>query len=75
MSTWTVQKAEAAPELAHYGAQHSVKPALVLFCLKDRGEQLCDYRALHTVDKRILTGVPVLQIPCPLPAWAPVSYP
>lgn len=59
--------AEAAPELLHHAAQHSVKPALALFCLKDRGEQLCDYIALHTVDKLILTGVPVLQIhsaPC-----------
>lgn len=59
--------AEAAPELLHHAARHSVKPALVLFYLKDRGEQLCDYTALHTVDKLILTGVPVLQVhsaPC-----------
>lgn len=67
LSTWTAQVAEAAPELLHHAAQHSVKPALVLFHLRDRGEQLCDYAALYTVDKLILTGVPVLQIcsaPC-----------
>lgn len=53
--------AEAAPELLPHAAHRSIKPALALFYLKDRGEQLCDYIALHTVDKLILTGVPVLQ--------------
>lgn len=62
LSTWAAQMAEAAPELLHHAAQHSVTSPLVLFHLEDRGEQLCDCIALHPVDKLILTGVPVLQI-------------
>lgn len=67
LSTWAALMAEAAPELLRHAAQHSVKPALLLFYLKDRKEQLCDCIALHAVDKLTLTGVPALQIhsaPC-----------